>query len=106
VTSNAMPYGDYNPILGKYPGIFQDRRMATGKGLYETLGIGRGQKEGRVTGKWLETSIFFNLLSIPSPYKPLLKRDSMKWISEHMHLLSTLKVLKLMYLDDGCIFQG
>jgi nitroreductase len=47
VTSKAMPDGDYKPMLGKYPGIFQNRRMATGKGLYETLGIGRGAKKAR-----------------------------------------------------------
>ncbi len=47
VTSGDMPDGDYKPILGKYPGIFQTRRMATGKGLYETLGIKRGDKQAR-----------------------------------------------------------
>lgn len=46
-TSKAMPDGDYKPILGKYPGIFQDRRMQTGRGLYETLGIKRGDKKAR-----------------------------------------------------------
>ena len=46
-TSQAMPDGDYKPILGKYPGIFQNRRMATGKGLYDTLGIARGDKQAR-----------------------------------------------------------
>lgn len=46
-TSGDMPDGDYKPILGKYPGIFQTRRMATGKGLYETLGIQRGDKQAR-----------------------------------------------------------
>ncbi|MDM7859019.1 nitroreductase [Alteromonas sp. ASW11-36] len=46
-TSNAMPDGDYKPILGKYPGIFQDRRMHTGKGLYEIMGIQRGDKKAR-----------------------------------------------------------
>lgn len=46
-TSGDMPDGDYKPILGKYPGIFQSRRMATGKGLYETLGIQRGDKQAR-----------------------------------------------------------
>ena len=44
-TSQAMPDGDYKPILGKYPGIFQTRRMATGKGLYETLGMWRSPLE-------------------------------------------------------------
>ncbi|MGJ8679498.1 nitroreductase [Paraglaciecola sp.] len=47
LTSKAMPDGDYKPILGKYPGIFQDRRIATGKGLYKLLGIGRGDKKAR-----------------------------------------------------------
>jgi nitroreductase len=46
-TSKAMPDGDYKPILGKYPGIFQERRMHTGKGLYDTLGIKRGDKQAR-----------------------------------------------------------
>ncbi|TRY31329.1 nitroreductase [Aliiglaciecola sp. M165] len=46
-TSKAMPDGDYKPILGKYPGIFQDRRMHTGKGLYDVLGIKRGDKKAR-----------------------------------------------------------
>ena len=46
-TSKAMPDGDYKPILGKYPGIFQDRRMHTGKGLYDVLGIQRGDKQAR-----------------------------------------------------------
>lgn len=47
VTSGDMPDGDYKPILGKYPGIFQSRRMQTGKGLYEILGIKRGDKQAR-----------------------------------------------------------
>lgn len=46
-TSKAMPDGDYKPILGKYPGIFQERRMHTGKGLYDVLGIQRGDKKAR-----------------------------------------------------------
>lgn len=46
-TSSDMPDGDYKPILGKYPGIFQQRRMETGRGLYETLGIKRGDKQAR-----------------------------------------------------------
>lgn len=46
-TSKAMPDGDYKPILGKYPGIFQERRMHTGKGLYDILGIQRGDKQAR-----------------------------------------------------------
>lgn len=47
MTSRSMPDGDYKPILGKYPGIFQDRRMHTGRGLYEVLGIKRGDKKAR-----------------------------------------------------------
>ncbi|WP_026375010.1 nitroreductase [Aestuariibacter salexigens] len=47
VFSKAMPDGDYTPILGKYPGIFQERRIKTGKGLYETLGIKRGDRQAR-----------------------------------------------------------
>ena len=47
LTSKSMPDGDYKPILGKYPGIFQQRRMETGKGLYEILGIGRGDPKAR-----------------------------------------------------------
>lgn len=42
-----MPDSDYKPILGKYPGIFQARRIATGMGLYETLGIGRKDRKAR-----------------------------------------------------------
>ncbi|WP_299079704.1 nitroreductase [uncultured Paraglaciecola sp.] len=47
MTSKAMPDGDYKPILGKYPGIFQERRLATGRGLYRTMGIERGDKHAR-----------------------------------------------------------
>jgi nitroreductase len=47
VTSKARPDGDYIPILGKYPGIFQERRIHTGKGLYEIWGIQRGDRQAR-----------------------------------------------------------
>lgn len=47
LTSKAMPDGDHKPILGKYPGIFQKRRMETGRGLYEVLNIKRGDKKAR-----------------------------------------------------------
>lgn len=47
LTSKAMPDGDFKPILGKYPGIFQKRRMETGRGLYEILDIKRGDKQAR-----------------------------------------------------------
>lgn len=47
MTSTAMPDGDFKPILGKYPGIFQERRMATGRGLYRVMEIERGDKQAR-----------------------------------------------------------
>ena len=47
LTSKAMPDGDFKPILGKYPGIFQKRRMETGRGLYEILNIKRGDSNAR-----------------------------------------------------------
>lgn len=47
LTSDAMPDSDYKPILGKYPGEFQARRVATGVGLYELLGIARHDKAAR-----------------------------------------------------------
>ena len=45
--SKARPDGDILPILGKYPGIFQERRIKTGKGLYEIWGIKRGDRKAR-----------------------------------------------------------
>ncbi len=42
-----MPDGDNKPILGKYPGIFQKRRMELGRGLYDILDIKRGDKQAR-----------------------------------------------------------
>ncbi|MBL4794156.1 MAG: nitroreductase family protein [Pseudomonadales bacterium] len=47
ITSGALPDGDYKPILGKYPPIFQQRRIATGVGLYEVLGIERKDRKAR-----------------------------------------------------------
>ncbi|UZE95361.1 nitroreductase [Alkalimarinus alittae] len=47
ITSDALPDSDYKPMLGKYPPIFQERRIATGMGLYETLGIARKDKKAR-----------------------------------------------------------
>lgn len=47
LTSSARPDGDYIPILGKYPGVFQERRMHTGKGLYDIWGIKRGDRKAR-----------------------------------------------------------
>ena len=47
LTSKARPDGDYVPILGKYPGIFQERRIHTGRGLYEIWGIKRGDRKAR-----------------------------------------------------------
>lgn len=47
LTDDAMPDSDYKPILGKYPGIYQSRRVATGKGLYQTIGIARDDHKAR-----------------------------------------------------------
>ena len=47
ITSDAMPDSDFKPILGKYPGIFQKRRVETGIGLYKVLGIKREDKKAR-----------------------------------------------------------
>lgn len=47
LTNKDMPDGDFKPILGKYPGIFQKRRMETGRGLYEILDIKRGDAKAR-----------------------------------------------------------
>lgn len=47
MTSDALPDSDFKPILGKYPGVFQERRVATGMGLYEVLGIGRKDRKAR-----------------------------------------------------------
>lgn len=47
MTSDAMPDSDFKPILGKYPGVFQQRRVDTGMGLYKALGIKREDKKAR-----------------------------------------------------------
>jgi len=47
ITSGALPDGDFRPILGKYPDEFQKRRVTTGQGLYEILGIERHDKKSR-----------------------------------------------------------
>lgn len=47
LTSGVLPDGDHKPILGKYPGEFQKRRTTSGAGLYDLLGIQRGDKAGR-----------------------------------------------------------
>lgn len=44
--SGVMPDGDFKPIL-KYPPDLQPRRVATGKGLYEHLGIARDDHAAR-----------------------------------------------------------
>ncbi|WP_253043752.1 nitroreductase [Pleionea sp. CnH1-48] len=43
----VLPDGDFKPMVGKYPSIFQERRVATGKGLYEILGIERSDRAAR-----------------------------------------------------------
>lgn len=45
--NKVVPDGDYKPIMGKYPGEFQQRRVQTGVGLYETLGIARSDRAAR-----------------------------------------------------------
>jgi nitroreductase len=47
LTSKAMPDGDFKPMLGKYPGIFQKRRMELGRAMYTTLDIKRGDTQAR-----------------------------------------------------------
>lgn len=47
ITSDALPDSDFKPMMGKYPPVFQERRVATGMGLYETLGIERKDKKAR-----------------------------------------------------------
>ena len=47
ITSDALPDSDFKPILGKYPPLFQERRIATGAGLYKVLGIERHDKQAR-----------------------------------------------------------
>lgn len=47
LTSDALPDSDYKPMLGKYPPVFQERRVATGMGLYDVLGIARKDRKAR-----------------------------------------------------------
>lgn len=42
----ALPDGDFRPVVD-YPPDLQPRRVATGHGLYQLLGIGRGDKAAR-----------------------------------------------------------
>ncbi|MEH6570012.1 MAG: nitroreductase [Halioglobus sp.] len=42
----VLPDGDYKTLL-KYPGELNERYFATGKGLYEVLGISRDDRKGR-----------------------------------------------------------
>lgn len=59
LTNKVVPDGDYKPILGKYPGVFQQRRVDTGKGLYKVLGIERSDKAGR-DAQMARNFIFFD----------------------------------------------
>ncbi len=43
---DGIPDGDYRPVVD-YPADLQPRRVATGHGLYELLGIERGDKQAR-----------------------------------------------------------
>ena len=43
---DGVPDGDFKPVL-KYPSDLQPRRVATGRGLYELLGIGRHDHQAR-----------------------------------------------------------
>lgn len=46
VKRDGLPDGDFKPIIN-YPKDLQPRRVATGKGLYELLGIGRHDSQAR-----------------------------------------------------------
>lgn len=46
VRGGVMPDGDFKPVL-KYPRDLQPRRVATGLGLYQALGIEREDRAGR-----------------------------------------------------------
>ncbi len=46
-THDLIPNKVYKTILGKYPREFQERRIKTGVGLYELLGIKRGDQQAR-----------------------------------------------------------
>jgi nitroreductase len=43
---DVLPDGDYKTLL-KYPGELSERYFATGKGLYDVLGISRDDRRGR-----------------------------------------------------------
>lgn len=58
LTSDALPDSDFKPILGKYPGDFQRRRVETGMGLYKILGIERKDKKARDQHMALNFSFF------------------------------------------------
>lgn len=58
LTSDAMPDSDFKPILGKYPGDFQRRRVKTGMGLYKILGIERQDRKARDEHMALNFSFF------------------------------------------------
>lgn len=46
ITQKGLPDGDFKPILN-YPDDLQPRRVATGRGLYDLLGIGREDRQKR-----------------------------------------------------------
>lgn len=46
LSRDGLPDGDFKPVL-KYPDDLQPRRVATGHGLYELLGIGRHDYQAR-----------------------------------------------------------
>ena len=46
ITRQGLPDGDFKPVLN-YPEDLQPRRVATGKGLYALLGIGRDDRAKR-----------------------------------------------------------
>lgn len=46
LSRDGLPDGDFKPVL-KYPDDLQPRRVATGRGLYELLGIGRHDHQAR-----------------------------------------------------------
>lgn len=46
ITRKGLPDGDFKPILD-YPDDLQPRRVATGRGLYDLLGIGRDDRAKR-----------------------------------------------------------
>ncbi|MDX1803928.1 MAG: nitroreductase [Alcanivorax sp.] len=54
----ALPDGDFKPVLN-YPSDLQPRRVATGRGLYQLLGIGRDDHAARHR-QMAENFRFFN----------------------------------------------